>query len=124
MSDTCSTLVPPKGNGGRGIVRPVPRATDILDAIRQEYGLDDADLASASGLGAKTIERWRRGERIPSDLKLARTLSSAGVNPTKYGLPPTPEPPAPLWAQRLERKVDGLIAFHRSGGNPDHLEGL
>lgn len=86
-------------------------------------GLTDADVASAVGLSsADTVWRWRVGRTNLTERKLAKVLTSIGVDPETHGLPPSPEQPMPSWAQDLHRKLDALIAFHRSGGNIDHLE--
>lgn len=100
----------------------VDLAGTLVD-VMERNGWTDADVASAAGIASgDTVRRWRDGRTNLTERKLSKVLVALGENPKAYGLPPAPEPPVPLWARRLEQKMDALIAFHRSGGDTYKLD--
>lgn len=83
-------------------------------------------VARAAGVTVGMVGKWEHSKANPKPDNIFKLSSLFGVDPGELGFEAPTEyaPQAPAWAQRLESKIDALIAFHRSGGNPDHLEGL
>ena len=84
-----------------------------LDSARRR-GMTDKDIAAATGIGASTFHRWRRGEgrELPEIEKVvafceglgvspAGALAALGLNPARDN--PAPEAPTPPEVRRILR---------------------
>ena len=85
-----------------------------LESARRR-GMTDKDIAAATGIGASTFHRWRRGEgrELPEIEKVVAFCEGLGVSPAgalaALGLNPAvrdnpePEPPMPPEVRRVMR---------------------
>lgn len=53
---------------------------DILQRLRMEAGLSQADLAEKAGLSARSIQNWEQGHRAPRARPLMSLASALGVS--------------------------------------------
>lgn len=119
---------------GGGYHRPMltPTTSDQtrgsrLRELRAARKMSQGDVASAIGIKTQgTISDWENDKREPEPENLLKLAELFRVPAESLGFPMprnfTDEPP--LWARDMGAKLDALIAYHRSGGNIDHLEGL
>lgn len=115
------------------VKQQLPPIGETLKQLRVEYArrtgisrLSQGKLAAALDVDRNTVTAWEKGANVPLDQRL-RIADFFEVAPETLGVEgfepiPTATDRQPEWAKRLEAKVDALIAYHRSGGNTDHLE--
>lgn len=94
--------------------RPTWTLSDRLRKAREDAGLDQEQLASASGLSRATISAAENGHRVPSRASLAMWALATGVSRSWLAGDPPPEEAAE------DVRLRALLTIISSAGREDH----
>jgi transcriptional regulator with XRE-family HTH domain len=97
--------------------------TDALDRLAADLGLSEAELASALGVAAETVARWRRGDESPDQEARQRLDRLVALY---YHLRETLAPEAvPGWLRWTPEYLGGITpADAIASGQGDRVEAL